>query len=511
MRPRSYLLLAVAIVGGSAMLDSSVVRGAPTEEVRPARCAGTWYPGDADVLAREVDEWLSAAATPKLDGKPIAVIAPHAGYRYSGRVAAAGYAGLRGHRYGRVIVLALSHRYANAYDGVDVPPAELKAYHTPLGDVPIDQEVVAALRGRSGFVSNPLVGRDEHSLELQLPFLQRVLGDFRLVPLLVGRMRPESDAVAAQAITKWVTDDTLLVVSTDFTHFGPNYGYQPFKEDVPDQLRKLAEQAAAPILACDFDGFAAHLERTKDTICGRGPVLLLLRVLSMGGGAQGVVTGFDTSGHMTGDWTNSVTYQSIVFTRRPDQLNEHERQLLLQLARRTVTAVLNGEAPPKVDPAELPAALRKDGACFVTLENHGELRGCIGNMRAVGPLYQAVIVNAVSSCTRDYRFANNPVTAQELSRIDIEISYLTPMQRVKETSDIVIGRDGLYIVLGGNRGVLLPQVAYERGWTRDQFLAQTCRKAGLPLAAWKDPAAQIYSFEAEVFGEPQTTTAPSAH
>ena len=167
-----------------------------------------------------------------------------------------------------------------------------------------------------------------------------------------------------------------------------------------------------------------------------------------------------------------------------------------------MTAYLNSEKLPEVDADKLSAALRADGACFVTLENHDQLRGCIGNMVADGPLYKAVIRNAVSAC-RDRRFAHNPVTAAELDQLDIEISYLTPMKRIEKTEEIIVGRYGLMMALGQRRGVLLPQVAARRGWTREEFLAQTCRKASLPADAWKRPEAQIYSFEAEVFGEPE--------
>jgi len=220
----------------------------------------------------------------------------------------------------------------------------------------------------------------------------------------------------------------------------------------------------------------------------------------MQGGAKGVRTAFDTSGNMTGDWTNSVTYQSFVFTRRPGALNEQERKDLLSLARRTATAYLKGEKLPDVDVDALSAALRADGACFVTLKNQGRLRGCIGSMEARRPLYREVVYNAVQAC-RDYRFAGNPVTLEEMKSINVEISYLTPMKRVQDVKEIIIGRHGLLITLGGRRGVLLPQVAYEYGWTRDEFLAQVCHKAGLPLDAWKRPDAVIDSFEAEVFGE----------
>ena len=467
--------------------------------VRPAYVAGSWYPGDPTALAKEVDDLLARAPSSSIPDKPIAVISPHAGYRFSGAVAAAGYACLRGHTYERVIVLAFSHRNASRYSGIDVS-RDHTAYETPLGNVPVDREACDQLLKNALFVSQPGVDRGEHSLELQLPFLQRVLKDFRLVPLHLGRMSDRDYTEAARAIVPLIDENTLLVASSDFTHFGPNFGYQPMRDNVESTITELANSAAAPLIRGDYDGFVEHLAKTNDTICGRGPISLLLRILSMRGGAKGLRVAYDTSGNITGDFTNSVTYQSFVFTKPTGTLGRQERAQLLHLARRTVTSFLSGGGTPEVEAADLAEALRADGACFVTLENHGQLRGCIGNMVAAGPLYQAVVRNAVSAC-QDSRFVANPVTAKELDQIDIEISYLTPMKLVADTNSIVVGQHGLMIVKGVRRGVLLPQVAYERGWTRTQFLDQTCRKAGLPPGAWRDPEAEIYSFEAEVFGE----------
>lgn len=500
MKTRRLLrfLLVVSICWPAAFCQIAVAEDG--RKVRPADCAGRWYPADSATLIRQVDELLAKAAPSKVPGRPIALLSPHAGYRFSAPTAAAGYACLRGHTYKRVIVLAFSHQHAGGYQGVDVP-RDLTAYATPLGEVPIDRVVCNQLLDNPLFESHPGVDRGEHSLELQLPFLQRILKDFSLVPLLVGRMSDNDCAQAAAAIVPWLDRDTLLVVSSDFTHFGPNYGYQPFKEDIRNKLRELAEQAAAPIIRCDYDGFVAHIDKTRDTVCGRGPIRLMLRILSRQGGAQGIRTAYDTSGNIIDDWTNSVTYQSFVFTRRPGTLGESARTALLQLARRTVTSYLNERATPVVEADKLPAALRAEGASFVTLENQGRLRGCIGNMVAAGPLYKSVVRNAASAC-QDRRFVHNPVTAAELDELHIEISYLTPMKQITDTDEIVVGRHGLLIRLGNRSGVLLPQVAYERGWTRAEFLSETCRKAGLPREAWRSPEAKIYSFEAEVFGEP---------
>lgn len=472
--------------------------------VRPPVCAGTWYPGDRDKLNQMVDKLMDEARPPAVDGKPLAVIAPHAGYRFSAPVAAAAYRSLRGQAYKRVFVMAFSHRRAGMYRGVHVPD-DLEAYEMPGGRVPIDREAVATLKKNPAFVSIAGLDRDEHSLELQLPFLQAAIKSFRLVPLYVGQMSPQHFASAAHTIMSCMDDDSLLVASSDFTHFGPNYGYEPFKDNLPTRLAGLADQSAASLLTCDFDGFAEHMQTTDDTICGQGPILLLLRILSMKSGAQAVRAAFDTSGHMTGDYANSVTYQSFVFAPRPPLFEDSLRQQLLKLARETVTAYLNGKEPSKPEPATLPAPLREKGACFVTLHNHGELRGCIGNTEATEPLYSAVIRNAVHAC-RDPRFTLEPVTAAEVPQLHIEISRLTPMQRIRDTREVIIGRHGLLISLHGQRGLLLPQVAYERGWTREHFLGEVCRKAGLPMDSWKKPDAELYSFEAEVFGEPEAPT-----
>lgn len=476
------------------------VGAAGGNNVRPPCCAGDWYPREPHKLEAHVDELLDRSTPPALPGRPLALIAPHAGYRFSAPVAAAAYATLRGHTYRRVIALAFSHRRAGSYRGIDVPQ-NLAAYATPLGEVTIDRAVCERLRANPLFAAHPGVDAGEHSLELQLPFLQRALrSPFRLVPLYVGQMNDRDHAAAAHALLPHVDDDTLVVASTDFTHYGAGFGFVPFTDDVPRRLADLAEQAATPILRCDYDGFVAHVTQTDDTICGRGPVALLLRLVSMRGGATGVRAGFDTSGHMTGEWDHTVTYQSFVFVRRPAGLDAAERAELLRWARAAVTAHVQGRPRPSVELDELPARLRADGACFVTLTNAGQLRGCIGNMSAEGPLVEAVVRNAVLAC-QDPRFLDNPVTAAELDRLHIEISHLTPLVPVKSPDEIVVGRHGLLIGLGRQRGVLLPQVAYERGWTRAEFLTQTCHKAGLPPDAWKLPQAEIYSFEADVFGE----------
>lgn len=468
-------------------------------DTRPAYCAGRWYPSQPDELRNTIQALLDAADDPALPKKPRALIVPHAGYRFSAPVAAQAYHTIENRDYRRVIILAFSHRNASRYRGIDLP-RDLAACETPLGHVPLDRPICDKLLQSPLFAPHDNIDAGEHSLELQLPFLRYLLPDAKIIPLLVGRMEEDDYTAAAKALLEVIDNQTLIVASTDFTHYGPDFGYVPFREDIPDNLRKLADSSTAALNQADYDGFVDHLEDADDTICGRNPVRLLLRILAMQGGAQGKRVGFDTSGNLTGDWTNSVSYHSYVFTDRPDRLAADERRILLKLARDTAAAHLSDDPLPAPDSGSLPERLRADGGCFVTFKNRGKLRGCIGNMTAREPLYQSVIHNAVAAC-QDPRFTKDPIRADELGEIDIEISYLTPMKRVKLPSEVVVGRDGILIVGQGRRGVLLPQVAYERGWTREVFLEQTCHKAGLPGGSWKDRKTEIYTFEAEVFRE----------
>jgi len=462
--------------------------------------AGRWFPAGADELGRLVDSYL-AGPKPDLAKPPIALIVPHAGYQFSGPVAGKAYATLKGRAYGRVIILALSHQMY--LRGASV--LRVGAYATPLGSIPVDTEARDALLKCPVVSEQAAAHKTEHSGENQLPMLQRAIGSFKMVEVLVGDMTPEQRAALADAIRPLVTDGTLLVVSSDFTHYGPNYGYLPFRERVPDNLKLLNDLALQKILQVDVPGWDAYFAQTGDTICGRAGIGLLLKILEPWEDARGTRVAYDTSGQITGDWTNSVTYAAIAFWREAEGLSPAEQATLLRLARDTVTGFLKTGQPPATDAAkyELTPVLKAPGAAFVTLKNAGQLRGCIGHLIAIGPLYQSVIENACHAC-RDPRFTDNPITEKEAPALSIEISVLAPMRRILDPQKVVVGRDGLVMERGRMRGLLLPQVPAEQGWNLEQFLDGTCRKAGLPPGAWKDPQTTLYKFSAQVFGEKES-------
>ncbi len=472
------------------------------QNVKRATGAGRWYPADADQLRDAVDGYLSAntSVTPN---KPIALIVPHAGYVYSGPVAGAMYAMLQGHDYERVLLLGLSH--GTPLRGASV--LEVDAYETPLGLTRTDTEARDALLDCPVVTVQPQAHLGEHSAENQLPMLQRALGDFGLVEVLVGEMTDEERGLLAGVVRGLMNEKTLLVVSTDFTHFGPSFGYAPFQVNVPDRLRMLNDAAVREILEVDVPGWRSFLSNTQATICGRNPVSLLLETLMPYDDIEGRRLAYATSGEITGDFTTSVTYAGIAFWRIGAGLDQTEQRLLVRLARNIVSDYLNSLETPTLDVNDYDFTPRIEslGAAFVTLRNEGELRGCIGHILPMTPLFQSVAENAYQACL-DPRFRDNPVTSSEVSDLEIEVSVLTPIRRLLDPQDVRVGTDGLLIVRGRNRGVLLPQIPIEEGWNREQFLSGACLKAGLPANAWQASLTEIYRFSAQVFGEGELGT-----
>jgi len=534
----SHPIILAVLLSAAGLWVSCSRLGLTTEEanVREPAVAGQFYPGNKVTLSQDIDEMLAQVDSTGPDEPVRGIIAPHAGYEFSGKAAASAFKWLAGSKVRRVILLGPSHR--ESFSGVAVP--SFSAYRTPLGDVPLDRDLLAALAGKPGFKENDQAHRSEHSLEVELPFLQKVLGDFLLAPLVVGWASEADCAQIAETIREYADDETVIVASSDFTHYGASFGYMPFRDNIRQNLKKLNDQALERILALDFDGFNEHVNKTGNTICGARPISILLAVLGKTG-ATGHLVDYYTSGDVTGDWSHCVCYASIVFTSptlsgggsdeeaaavvdMEDEetqaeadlamagavadsyddsgagLSDSDKRTLLAIARDALVAFVdNGE---KTDPRSggytITGRLEEKRGAFVTLKVSGQLRGCIGYIEGVGSLCDAVRDNAINAAARDPRFPR--VQPSELDGIEIEISAMTPLEKVTDPGDIKVGRDGLVIEKGLAKGLLLPQVPVEWGWDRLEFLEHTCRKAGLPADAWKS-GATLYRFEAEVFSE----------
>lgn len=278
------------------------------QTVRAPAVAGQFYPGRESELRREVVDDLKAVPPQKIDGRIVGLISPHAGYTYSGRAAAYGYSLLKGKGFKRAVILAPSHHAA--FRGAALSDAD--SFKTPLGLIPIDKKACADLLSHELYANLPQAHEYEHSLEVQLPFLQEVLGDFTLVPIVIGQLRDGDAATIAASLKKLLDEKTIVIASSDFTHYGAGFDYLPFTDNVKENLRKLDLGAVEVIWKLDASGFDAYVEETGATICGRYPIRILLETLPKD--ARGQLLKYETSGDMTGDYSHCVSYVSMVFT-----------------------------------------------------------------------------------------------------------------------------------------------------------------------------------------------------
>jgi Predicted dioxygenase len=288
-----------------------VVSGVSGEQIKVRRSplAGYWYPADPQELKTAVKKYLDQAQVPEIKEKITALISPHAGYQFSGKAAACGFATLRGKNFDRVIIIGPSHHAW--FQGICVSSFDF--YETPLGRVPVEKKVGEELSHQKLFSFNLEAEAQEHSLEMQIPFLQMVLKNFTIIPLMVGELGENDFVEAAKFLRPYVTDKTLVVVSSDFTHYGQRFGYLPFTEDIKNNLKKLDLGAVKVILEKDFNGYQKYLEETGATICGRSAIGILLLLLPPD--AQGSLLTYYTSGDLLNDYSSTVSYVSLVFKK----------------------------------------------------------------------------------------------------------------------------------------------------------------------------------------------------
>jgi AmmeMemoRadiSam system protein B/AmmeMemoRadiSam system protein A len=469
--------------------------------------AGRWYPADPPTLNEMLDLQFSAAEQAPMD-EVCALILPHAGYQYSGPIAAYGLKAVSERRPARIVLLGPSHRVPmRGY--ASLPGAT--HYRTPLGESELDTAFIELLLQHGMFRRVAQVEEVEHSVQILVPQIQHALGAVPLVPIVVGQLTLNESRAMAGILRDLLDDDTLVIVSSDFTHYGPNYGYLPFRDDIPENLERLDMAAWKAIKSKEPGAFEAWVEAHDATICGTCPILVLLSMLPEDAGPH--LLQYGTSGEITNDYENSVSYLSIAFTgswKRENlasdttatalPLSQEDKEGLLRLARETLQRYVAEEKMPAPEELgiDLSPAMQQTMGAFVTLHAHGKLRGCIGEIEPRRPLYEAVMAHAVNAGLKDHRFPR--VTAAELPELEFEISVLTPPQPVDSPERIVIGRHGMTVEKAGHRAVFLPQIAPQQGWDRDTTLDHLCLKAGLPADAWRQGAA-FTVFEAVVFGE----------
>jgi AmmeMemoRadiSam system protein B/AmmeMemoRadiSam system protein A len=516
--PHTKVLILFAL--GALMLAAPHDAGFCAEsKVRAPGVAGGFYPANPKELAQMIDGLLAHNAVPKVQGSLVALVCPHAGYMFTGPVAAACFAQFKGRKYTRVVIIAPSHYvnfpFSSIYDG--------DAYATPLGVVPVDQDFRAKLAKLSSGIKISDRGHvkegenAEHSLEVQLPWLQRTLGDFKLVPIIMGDQNYNLERALGRALAKALLAETpearaqtLILVSSDLSH------YHPY-----DYANHVDHQTLQAIADWDYLSLSRNFamwERGVPTweACGGGPIVAAMIAAEGLGATHAQILQYANSGDATGDKTRVVGYGAVAITREsPSEakksaefsLTGREKDALMKIARTSVETAVRDRKMSVLDSSGFPRLEEARGA-FVTLKEHGELRGCIGYITPMKSLAETVRDVAAYAALEDSRF--KPVTAQELPLLEYEISVMSPLRRVLDIKEIKVGKHGLIMKQGDIEGILLPQVPVEEHWNRDTFIQETCLKAGLPRQAWKDDDTDIFMFTALVFGVhlPAETTLP---
>lgn len=474
---------------------------------------GGFYPSDPFQLRNQVERYINTADL-IVEEPPFCLIAPHAGYIYSGPVAGWAYRQILNREYDTVVLLAPSHFDAFPFAAI----LSEGVYETPLGDIEVDsvfaREIatvggeVAGLSEKGHFSTDDTPA--EHSLEVQLPFLQVAIRDFRIVPIVIGSPGWNLSRKLGSAIARVIGDrDVLVVASSDLSHYHEyNKAYSLDKE-----ILKLVE-------AGDAEEIASGCQKRELEACGGSSIAAALHASKLMGFKRTVVLRYATSGDVKGGYKDKVVgYMAAASYRGVNQNREvqktqkrkttefrsgiefthDEKKALISLARSSIESSVR-KVPFKMDESTeiTPNLLEKRGV-FVTLRSNNRLRGCIGNLAPVEPLYDLVVNVARQSAFNDPRF--DPVAKSELGKLEIEITVLGPMERVHSPKDIIVGRHGLLIRYGGLQGLLLPQVAVEQNWNREKLLSNVCLKAGLPSDTWKDAQAELFIFTADHFSD----------
>ncbi len=463
-----------------------------TGEIRPAQFAGSWYPQDPQDLGKMIDQFLEAVEP--VDGDPTAIIVPHAGYVFSGPIAAYGFKQLEGKSYEVAIIIAADHQ-APLSNPISVWVGD--GFETPLGVVPVDRELAEAL-----VASNPLIKEDaaahegEHPIEIELPFLQRACPGCHIVPILMGDANEATVAALTESLLTLLPNRrAVLIVSSDLSHY-PSYEDARMVDGATLAAIETGDPAQVSMTLDQW--MASGIPNLLTCACGEGPILVAMRVADGLGADTVSVLNYANSGDSPyGEKDQVVGYGAVMFWHyEPPNLTQAQKEALLNVARSAISESLRNGELPDIEISD-PQLSRRAGA-FVTLKTGGELRGCIGYMRGNFPLHRVVQEMAVAAATSDPRFP--PLTEAELKSTLIEISILSPMRRVSNLDEIQVGVHGLMIYHDGRQGVLLPQVPVDEGWDREAFLENLCLKAGLSGDCWMDQPT-LYSFTAIVFSE----------
>lgn len=507
-----FVIFIVVVVGLVLVIDQNLFmkEKSTTEEfIRESIAAGAFYPDLESELNSMIEEFFEKAELPELDKYIRAMVVPHASYVYSGQVAAYGYKAIGLSASSRPIrtVVLIGNSHQDYFDGVSV--YEKGYYKTPLGRVEINTDLAKKIIDSHEKISyRESAHTEEHSLEVQLPFLQTILSnqDWKIVPIILGN-QPGAVDILVNVLKNLIDDSTLLIASSDLSHY-PNYEDAQYSDNKviqailtgdSENLRNTVSQLEKENIsnlqtcACGQESIEVIMDLMKDKN------IKLLKYANSGDVSIGDPPAGEASKSQV------VGYATIIFmSDNPSSasgLGKAEQKRLLEIARESLETYVKEGKIKKFE--ESNPILNKSMGAFVTLKENGQLRGCIGvfsSQDSKEPLYQNVADMAIAAGTKDTRFT--PVAKDELDDLEYEISVLSPFKKIDSWKDIEIGKHGVRIKKGAHSGVFLPQVATENNWDLDTFMNTLCsQKAGLPADCWKNSETEIYVFTAHVFGE----------
>lgn len=468
------------------------------QKIKTPNVSGQFYSANPTQLSSDINKYFKEATVDSSKNNINIIIAPHAGYVYSGGVAAYSFKKVSQNQYKTIVILAPSHFYG--FDGVSV--WNEGGFQTPLGLIEVDEEFAKRLTDSDDkFTFDAKAFEKEHSLEVEIPFLQKTFTDFKIVPVVMGQPTFETLKKMAASLYNIIgkREDVLLVISTDMSHYHND-----------EYARKLDARTIEAVKGLKAEQIYKECAMRTMEMCGCIPVVTALLYAKKKGIEDVDVLKYATSADVSGDYERVVGYTSIVFydnqskkdsklTDEVEVLNLEQKRKLIEIARKTIETFVRTGKTYSFEESD-PRLKELEGA-FVTLHKHGRLRGCIGNIIGQGPLCYTVRDVAISSATNDPRF--KPLTEDELDEVEVEVSVLSKPRVIKDVDEIKMGVHGVIVSQGPfNRGLFLPQVATETGWSKEEFLSQLCaQKARLPADAWKDPKTKIEIFSAEVFSE----------
>lgn len=469
---------------------------------RKAYAAGKFYAGDRNSLETDLQQ-LFKKAKPKGYDNVQAIIVPHAGYPYSGLVAASGYNQIDpDSKYEYVFVIASSH--TAYYRGASI--YSKGNYETPLGEVEVDRTLAEKLiEENDAFSFQAKAHVTEHSLEVQLPFLQYYLKKpFKIIPIVIGTQELGTCRDIAKALKPYFNEKNLFVISTDFSHFPKYEDANEVDQKTADAVTGNSKEQFMKVLR---ENEASGIPNLATAMCGWTSVLTLLNLTEDNPDYEYHQVQYLNSGDADyhPDKSRVVGYYAIAITADGEQqtdsdfvLTKKDKADLLGIARLTMEEYVSKGETPELNTSGFSENIKTPCGAFVTLNKDGQLRGCIGNFEPTDPLYLVIQRMAIAASTRDHRFSK--VKEEEFDDIELEISVLTPMKKIESIDEIELGRHGIYIKKGKSSGTFLPQVATETGWSLEEFLGHCARdKARIGWEGWK--TADIYIYEALVFHE----------